>query len=361
MKNIRVFRNLKALWWVSDTVLIVHKRTAFYFFDVEKKKMSIIVNLPDLSGLKKFLMNFRIFRRIFRLEPSCFTQINDNEYLYCFNSSIYCLDTCTRLQKREMKLRDGLRSTITICASNEGAFYGEYWTGPNPSGEVRIYRRSDGVWEPCFSFQNNQIRHIHKLLMFNGDLYCFTGDEIKETFIVKFDKLDFSRPKIIKSGAQSFRSCCAVGKKDYLFYVTDTPYENNKLIFIDLFSGSTKTIFDVDSSSIFSSSLNGDIFYFSTAIEPNLIKRDDKNIKVKISDVEGGIHSKVAKLFEFNLRDRSIKEVCSLKKDFWPFIFGLGTFIPVPNFSHKYLACYSSCLKKDGSTILIPLHENDIS
>lgn len=361
MKHVRIFKNAKPLWWYTDTVLIVCKKKSFYFLDVEKNEFEKIANLPEIKIIQRFIIQFRFLRRLFRMEPSCFTNFCNDQYLFCFNSSIYCIDLKKKEISREFTFREGLRKTLSICTDGKNAFFGEYWTGNNKFHNVKIYRRRDGVWESCYTFDDGQIRHIHKLLIFHKDLYCFTGDEISETKIVRFKNLDFSKPEIVYSNSQIYRTCCVVASENNIFYTTDTPYEDNKFISINIDNNDFTILNTLESSSIYSSNISNHYFYFSTVVEPNLIKKNGINKRIKITRNLGGIHSNISKLYLVNVRNNSLLEVFKLKKDILPFLFGLGTFIPVPNNSSVFVAAYSSCLKKDGATIVFKLADNNLN
>lgn len=355
MKKYKIIKNTKPLLWHNDDTLIVFKKTCFFLFEPSSGKFDFIVKMPLKNLTKRCLMHFRFFRRIFRLEPSCFTQLGENEFLFCFYGAIYCLDLISKTIKCEIRFRNPLKRTLSICSCGKNVFFGEYWTGPNKFGDVKIYRRINDNWECFYTFKDNEIRHVHKLMILKNDLYCFTGDEISETKIIRFKNFHFDNPETIYSGSQIYRSCCAVAFNNLICYATDTPYEQNKLVYFNVINHKLTAICDLESSSIYSSSLNGSEFYFSTAVEPNLKKVGSENKRIRIQKDIGGIHSKSSFIYKVNLSDFSIQKILSLKKDKMPFVFGLGTFVPTVNSSSLYLAFYSSCLKKDGSTIIIPL------
>lgn len=361
MEPLKIFKNTKALWWYSDNTLIVCKKHTLFFLYVETNKFEKIINLPVSNMFQRIFVKFRLLRRLFRLEPSCFTKICDSEYLFCLNSCIYCVNITSKRIVKECVFREGLRKTLSICSNGKRTFFGEYWTGNNTFHNVNIYERHNGKWKSCFTFNNNQIRHIHKLLILDNDLFCFTGDEICETKIVRFRDFDFSKPEIVYANSQIYRSCCAVCNANYIFYTTDTPYEDNKFVSFNVNNKDFKIIKTIESSSIYSSDIANGSFYFSTVVEPNLVKENGVNKRIKISNDLGGIHSNFSTLYRVNTLTNSFFEIFKLKKDFFPFIFGLGTFIPVANNSNSFLAIYSSCLKKDGSTIIFKLTNDNLN
>lgn len=166
--------------------------------------------------------------------------------------------------------------------------------------------------------------------------------------------MDFDRYTTIKEGSQKYRSCAAfLDANGNLFYLTDTPYFENKLCCLRAEQNSYEDLSSIDGTVIYSLTEN-DSFVFSTVVERNLKKDShNKNVPIRIDGKNGGIRRKDACVYCYDTK-KGLNLIFTLKKDALPFrLFGLGTFVFPANSNRDFLAFSSSSLTKDETTFVI--------
>ncbi len=348
MKEFLKIKKSKAICWITSDRLLLYKKGSFYIYDLTSNETKFVAKM-DLSSKQKIFNLNKLFRRSFRLYPQTPLFINKtHEVLFSFIGSIYCLNLNNKSITKEIDLSYGARRVLSICLDkNNDAYFGEYPVN-GTDGPIRIFKRNaNKEWNHIYSFEKDSIRHIHFVTVNDNDFYCFTGDEDNQCKMVCFKNMNFTEPMVIAEGKQKYRTCFASFDKDENFYyLTDSPYYQNKLNLCQK-DGTVTELENVDGSVIYG--LNEkENFYFATCVEPNLAKdKENNNVKIKIDGSNGGIRSKNAKVYQFNKVNKKLSLVYELKKDNMPAKFGICTFIFTSNESDEYLAFTSSCTKKD--------------
>ena len=346
----------KALCWINDNVLIFYKKRHFCLYDLKNEEIKAI-SLLKMSFKQTFFSLFSLTRRLFRLYPQSPAYCEKRHLLFfTFCGFLYSLNFIDSTIKKELKLNHSSSRVLSICVCNDGSiFFGEYPTKYD-NEPVHIFQMiDDSIWSIVYSFQPNSIRHIHLLKEYKNDLYCFTGDENEQVNIMCFKDKDFSsKPSVLACGNQKYRACVAAFNGDSLFYVTDNPYFENKLVSIDLNNGEIKELLSVEGSVIYGTD-DGNHLLFSTCVEKNLLKDlDGKNVCIKIDGENGGIRSKHAIVYCYNFANGEIVKFLELKKDLLSIkLFGLGSFVFPCSFSNNFVAFTSLALKNNERTFVI--------
>jgi len=349
-----IIRSSRSLFWINDENLLIYKKGFFYTFNCLTNKKSFFCKMP-MKKSYKFFSFFNLFNRLLRVFPQSPVFNNfTNEIYFSFLGSIYSLNISNKCISHEIKLQHNASRVLSICVCNGGDIvFGEYPTKED-NAIVSIYRKKlNSSWEIVYSFPNKSIRHIHRLVCCENDLYCFTGDEDLETQIIKFKNFDFDNPKILLSNCQKYRSCFALVLNGEIIYFSDTPYLTNKIYSYNEINQQLTELCEINGTVIYGL-IDGSDIYFSTVVEKNL-KKDTKNrnISIKINGRDGGIKSKSSTVYIFN-KSRLLMPIISLKKDVLPpGLFGVGTFVFTANCSKKYISFSVSGLKKDGCTFVL--------
>lgn len=118
-----------------------------------------------------------------------------------------------------------------------------------------------------------EIRHIHGIYQdpFTQKVWISTGDFGEEAALWETDAA-FSKVEKIISGSQQTRAIKLLFTKDYIYYGSDTPKEQN---YISRMHRETRTIEQLTKvgSSVFHGTKVGDWLFFSTAIEPSEVNK----------------------------------------------------------------------------------------
>ena len=341
----------KLLYRDSLYCLISHKKKLIvseYLNDKIALKIEIV--LP-MSGVKKFLSYFRIFIRVFRIEPRMAIKFHENSFLISFLGALYFLEKKNEnwLLIKEHEFRAGMNNPLALIKLNalqgfkDCIVYGEYWGNPDQE-KVSIVQKTDiGSWHIAYSFPPHTIKHIHGLVpdYKRNCVYILTGDSAHESGIWKAQE-NFSIVEPLLIGSQSYRSCIAFPIKLGLLFATDTPLENNYLCILYLDGenkGKVEKLHDLEGSCIYGTMLIRDgfkHFVFSTTVEQDSRRH---GIRYLLSWKRGpGIKSNKVKCLTLSEEDVSnFQCIAEFYKDKWPCIcqFGAITF-PNGNFSELY-------------------------
>ena len=231
---------IKPLYQVSDHVMIIWSRGEIGQYDLTSKR--IISRIRVSSHGQKLISAFRIMERLFRLESRSIEAITDKIFIFSFQGAIYKADFLSHLLVREQTLPKGMSNPLSLSkienmdSFEDSIVYGEYRSN-NDKKPVSVYSRNlqlDGHWEKVYQFEQGTINHIHSIIpdRFRKVVYILTGDDDESSGIwVARDNWKTVEPLLV--GKQLYRSCFALVQEEGLTFVTDTPFQQNAVYFID--------------------------------------------------------------------------------------------------------------------------------
>jgi hypothetical protein len=254
---------------------------------------------------KKILGNFRIFRRLFRIDQYTIKVVNkENDLVIINDGNVYHFNNKTKILTKTLKLRQCnqlLKNSICITPNND-IFFGEY--GQNKKRKsVPIYKSSNGGknWVVIYEIPAKKIRHIHGCFWdnFNEKLWILTGDFENENHFINTD-INFKKIEWIGDGTQKFRACNLFFTTENLYWITDSELEQNYLFKLDR---NTKKLTKLQK-------FPGPAWYAK--------KIDSQNYIVSITCEKGpGSHPIYGYIFHSNNLE-NWSEVFKLKKDYLP-------------------------------------------
>tara|TARA_R110000868_G_scaffold315609_1_gene576489 strand:+ start:6952 stop:8028 length:1077 start_codon:yes stop_codon:yes gene_type:complete len=313
--------------------IILARGYDIFIADYDFKNIERIGSVPA-SKIKKIAIKMRKISRLLRLDvgPS-FLAESSNELLICSSGLIYVLDIVTGEIDIDFVIPRGSKPLnlveINVPGFSRGIYFGEYLSNPNKT-EVRIYRRqARGRWEVAYKFADGEINHIHAIVPDkNSDcVYILTGDFGQAAAIWKAEK-DFSVVRRVVSEGQASRACWMAVENECLHFATDTQLDVNYLTSVsNLDVSPTKMIrhTPILGSSIYSLKLSDGLMVFSTAVEPDEVKKN-KFLALFSTEPGPGIISNRAAIYVWSLAG-SVEFVFSAKKDILPFrLFQFGSF-----------------------------------
>ena len=319
------YRFGKILCITSDYIISYLKGYVYIF---NKKNNQIILKKQIISGISKF----SLFSRIFRKEPRCAALINDQECIISHCGKVLRYNFMDNSLIEEHKYIKGMTNPLNFCVvdipkrKDKTIYYGEYFSNKHKL-PVSIYKRESSKWEKIYEFNRNTIKHIHNIVYdyYRNVFYVLTGDSDNESGIW-FSDDNFKQVKPLYVGKQQCRTCMVIPTKECLLYATDTPIEENWIIKIFMDNMSVKSIQKIHSlpgPCIYGSKI-GDQYLFSTSVEP------DSSLPMWQYLLTGklgkGIVDKYAHLFLLDKTD-NIREILKGKKDFLPMgLLQFGTY-----------------------------------
>ena len=135
---------------------------------------------------------------------------------------------------------------------------------------VHIYGSFDKgmTWEPVYTFPDGSIYHIHAVQYdcFSDKLWIATGDRDKECRIAYSEDKGISFREI-GSGSQKWRAVSLMFAKDYVYWGTDAPNEQNYIYRWKRSNGGVEELTKVDGPIYYSTVLNNRIIVAATTVE----------------------------------------------------------------------------------------------
>lgn len=284
------------------------KKTVYSKFNkvyISEKNSIIEIKIP-FKFWEKFLGNFRLLRRLLRIDQYTIKVINplENNLLIINSGTVYHYDGASKRLTKTLFLKQCnqlLKNSICVTPENE-IFFGEYGQNNNRN-PVPIYKSVDGGknWKMIYEIAASKARHIHGCFWdnFEKKIWILTGDFEYENHFIKTDT-NFKNLEWIGDGSQTFRACNLFFKEKYIYWITDSELEKN---FLYKMHRKTKKLTKLQD-------FPGPVWY-TKAINKNCYLASITCEKGK------GSHKKYGFIF-YSDNLESWKEVYRLKKDLWP-------------------------------------------
>lgn len=305
---------------------------------------------------------FRIFERLFRIEPRCASFISSDLLVIAFQRKLWVVSLHGERVIKSLCNRKGFSDVLTFCSMAEhgenAVYYGDYGMNPN-NLHINIYRLDDKINQKIvYTFSDNTIRHIHNIIYdkWRDRFFVFTGDEGDRIGIYIANR-DFSSVEPFLIGSQQYR--CVVGKvlEHGLLYATDAVMEDNALYYIS-FDGEEKIskIVDLPGSVIYGTTVK-DGLLFSTTVEPYPSK---KSRLLSLLDNRKGKGIRSNEIYLYYVSDSlDAKVLKTFKKDWLPmrlFQYGCIQFPALESQEMRNIICNGVAVKEyDGKQFEIDL------
>jgi hypothetical protein len=299
-----------------------------HFYDSKKKSVILSQGNKFYIRYKKneyffristgwfFFLQFRILRRLFRLDKSnVIFNYNKNGIIVIYQRYIYFYCLNKKKIKKISKLKNH-RNVLhnSIAVTKKAIFFGEY--GPNPNRQkVPVWASYDDGrnWKIIYNFPKNSIKHIHGIYndKYKNDLWITVGDFKGECFLFRVVRKNFSKIYKYGDGSQKWRAVSLFFKKNYIIWGMDSPLQTSKL---QIFNRKTKQIKS-------GRSFPGPVWY-------SKIFSDQSAILQTSVEIGGGVKSNYSILF-YSKNLINWHKIAKFKKDILPmklFKFGVINF-----------------------------------
>lgn len=223
--------------------------------------------------------------------------------------SIVTLPSDSKEFKVTHRVTRGTRPLYLTVTKNDWVFWGEYFVNQERD-EVHVYGSQDRgeTWDVVHTFPKGGVRHVHNVVYDKWEdcLWVLTGDNDHECKIVRAS-CDWKEVDEVLSGNQQARSVAMVPTKDFLYFASDTPLEENFVYGMDR-NGNLARIKPINNASLYGCRVGGALF-FSTMVEPSEVNTDG--------------HARVYG----SLDGSSWQMLLGWPKDRWPMVFQYGNII----------------------------------
>lgn len=336
----------KILYQLSNGERLFYYKNALYL------QNELIVNFaPYLSTYKQVLSKYRLFNRLFRLEPRIATFVNDDICILSFLQKLFFISISEQKIIAIEPVRPSFGNILNFCSlktyGSDEVYWGDY--GPNQSLDfINIYRYSPlkGV-HVCYTFQPGMVKHIHHILYdyYRDQFFIFTGDFGADVGVYIASR-DFSTVYPFLVGNEQYRAVVGCVTETGLIWATDAVMEDNFLYYMDF---QKKTIIKL-------AQLNGSVIYgtkvahgmvFSTTVESYPSKKS-KFLTLLDNRLGPGIKSKMVDVI-FVTNQLVVHKIAEFKKDWLPmrlFQYGFVSFPYFENIENTELVCNPMAVKK---------------
>lgn len=184
---------------------------------------------------------------------------------------LYCAPGADEFRIAHTDMRG--RRPLNVVADRHGVFFGEYYFN-HRRDSVHVFGSADGrSFEPVYTFAPGVVRHVHGIFPdpYRGGLWVLTGDDDEECGLWFTDD-GFRTLERVVGGNQSFRAVCIHPEPDGLVVPMDTPFERNRIQWLDLSNNSLMDVLEVEGS-VFYSGRTRDVRLLSTVVEPSKVNR----------------------------------------------------------------------------------------
>ena len=172
------------------------------------------------------------------------------------------------------------------------------------------------------SFEANAIYHVHNIVSdkYRDVVWICTGDEDEQSSIIGFSQ-GFNFAPFMFSGSQLYRTCNIITRENGIYYCTDSPIDNNWLVFIDmtcLNDLKARRLCQIPGPVIYSIDM-GSCIVFSTSIEPQNFITKLSLLKLLTPATFIKPKNEMASIMKFRFGSRDIVVLEEYFKDFWPY------------------------------------------
>lgn len=227
---------------------------------------------------------------------------------------------------------------LVLSHANGLIYYGEYRSNPERS-PVHVWA-TDSLgkeWKKVWQFQG--VRHIHGVYYdkTSDSIWVTTGDYEGEVGIWRTDD-NFTSLRQVVGGTQQLRAVQLLFTSEYVYFGSDTPYEENHIYRMDKLGDKVEQLKDVEGSVFYGCTVGNNIF-FSTVVEPSRVN------KTRYAQVWGSDDG------------NNWKMVTRFRKDLWPMkFFQYGQiFFPAGPGDDKHLWITPWATEFSQKTIKIPI------
>jgi hypothetical protein len=232
-----------------------------------REEFNIKLPMPFLHRLFK---NFRIFRRLFRIDKVNITVVNKQSLLLMiiYQGCVYRYDNKIKFVH---KLKNGsslLHNSIAVTPY--GIYFGEY---ANYSHGVVINVHNIDLkvtkGDIVYSFPESTVKHIHSCAWdpYDSKIWILTGDDGDECKIMTADH-NFNNISIIGQGGQIWRAVSIVFKSNYVYWFMDSPIDVSRVVKYSRVYQSTQLLQEFEGPIWYVKELSDNSYILSTVVEP---------------------------------------------------------------------------------------------
>ena len=299
---------------------MVYHKEKFYLMDVNSYKVDFLCKI-NMEDPRRWMCFCSIGERLSHISAYCGIEVTEG-VLVVYNRGIYLIDCKSKIVKREISFGPSdMRRPLNlfriqgITNIEDGIILPEYSNNKDRK-EMSLYRRNaDGMWKCVYTFCAGTVRHIHAVIpdQYRNRVIILTGDNDDECAIWE-TKDDFKHVNKVIGSKQKYRSCCGMAYPEGIVYITDSPYEQNYIYYLDESEGNIRAIPIMEiEGPVVNSTIYQKELVFSTTVECI----ESPKLKYLTYKRGAGVLDNYVHLYKGTLK-AGFKELLHLKKDLYP-------------------------------------------
>jgi hypothetical protein len=262
------FLDLKgfAIEWLSPSVTLLSRRNRLY-------RAASVHDITEPFGSfpaplwRRLVAQGRLGQRLLRFMYFNVLPLEDGSVFVTFDRQVGIISdgVCYPLAGLHRPCRV-LRSG---CAKDrDGSLvFGEYLLNPE-RGPVRIYRYVPGSLnlEVIYEFEAGSIRHVHGVHFdpYTQSLWLVSGDLPGECRMMRTSD-QFQTFDVVGGGNESWRCLSPLFTEKFIYYATDSEFQQNYIYRLDRSSGHRHMIAKINGPAYYSTRMGEDMFFATTA------------------------------------------------------------------------------------------------
>jgi hypothetical protein len=258
---------------VIDGEIIGARGYDIFKYDIQSQKMTKVSIVKDLKYA--ILSRFFLTRRFFRAEITNLYELSDGTQLLIAKKGVFRKEINSNTFSKCFHIPRGSRPMNLCIDEKDNIYFGEYFSNFEKK-PVNIYSSFDKglTWNVAYTFQEGEINHIHGIFYdkYTNRKWVVTGDRENECIIGYTDN-DFQRLNIVFRGGQEYRTCSLLFFEDFIVFVTDSQYIQNKIKKFDRETLEMTSLQSIEGSGIYAGQSNR-FSFVSTTIEPSTVNLD---------------------------------------------------------------------------------------
>lgn len=347
------YRYYKPLAVLEKNKILVYFAMGIYVLDLEEKKKTRIGTFKS-TAFKRIASRSRLLTRMMRIEPRSCIAIDSENYLLAFHKRLWKINLKNGDISEIYKFRKGMNHCQSFCENGDNIYFGDYMSNPDKH-EINIYTfsKKNSLVDKIYTFPTGEVNHIHQIIWdkYRKRYWIFSGDE-GDASSIWYTEDAFMSIKVFLRGSQLYRACVVFITPENLIYATDTPFEQNYIVKINIQTKECVKCKEINGPGIYGTCDNM-YFYWATSIEPDI--EYGVGLKTYFSyKMAKGINLREVHLICMNKCDDKVEIIGRYKKDNMPIaLFQFGEILFADN-SKCVDQCigYGQSLKKYDGCIM---------
>lgn len=251
--------------WLDKDFMLFSKKNKIYKSDYLFDKIELVGSVPQ-KAFKKLVSANRFGKRLLRQTMYNVIPLSNDFYFVSFGDQIGYMEKgeFTRIRGTENSgriLRQG-----ACKAKNNKIYWGSYLSNKDRRSKIEIFEfdPSNKNLSVVYTFDQQDIRHVHRVTHADSKLWVTTGDLPDECKFLWTEDY-FSDFKIAYEGDETWRSVGLQFRNKDIYYASDSEYIENYIYKVNTRTNVRISLKKINAPCYYSTRFGNDILFATTA------------------------------------------------------------------------------------------------